>query len=55
MDGGIGAPFVTINIISVPGQRINSLFKFFTIGQPFDHFPKHLDNYYETTFIADFN
>lgn len=48
VDGGIGSPFVTINISTLPGQRINSLFRFY-ISQPSGEIiPKVLDNYSET-------
>lgn len=49
IDGGIGSTFVTINILTLPGQRINSLFKFYLYSQPIEAIPKIiLKDFYET-------
>lgn len=50
VEGGIGAPFVTINIVTEPGQRIDSSFRFYTVGRSIDKIPKNLQDFYETRF-----
>lgn len=44
LKGGIGAPFVTINVIAPAGREINCDFKFF-VSRPSEDAPRIIANY----------
>lgn len=47
LEGGVGAPFVKINILTQPGQQLNTLFTFYKSPRTE---PNHVHGYMEGEF-----
>lgn len=53
LNGGIGFPNVTINVVASPGRFINSLFKFFISQNKIDDKPRIVKEYIGAEFDID--